>query len=397
MSFVNETFLKSSFAGFAGLVNGSANWTHGNYNGTLPAGRNRFTQYVQEPLTSTVFKVLACAIVIVLSLAGNSLTIVSVYQNVNRRMRTVSNYLIVNLSIADLLITVCNMPRLISIVLIGYEWLVGGTFGLLVCKINSAAPFISLLVSTLSFAFIALDRFLAVFFPLRRPMTGKIMAGIIAFTWVLPCCCYYLLFHYAILVDINGKRYCANAIIRDLLITTENYHTYLICDFVFTVGIPLTTTIALYIALGVKMCTRKTPGNQTAAGTAHNRAVNRKVISMLTTVVIVFCICWMPGWVAIAGCLTVPAPRFCSSISFAFVRYFMSYSNSAITPYIYPVFNQNFRAGYLHILRQTLSCCCGKICPRRNINQVHPQEGSPSLTTNQGNRTERACFTTTEL
>ncbi len=393
MSIINQTFLESSAAVLADLPNGSENWTHGN--GTPPAGRNQFVLFVQEPLTSTVFKVLACVIVIVFSLVGNSLTIGSVYQNVNRRMRTQSNYLIVNLCFAYLLITVCNVPRLISIVLVGYEWLVVGTFGLLTCKINSAVPFISLLVSTLSFAFIALDRFLAVFFPLRRPMTGKIMAAIIIFTWVLPCCCYYLPFHYAILININGKTYCANALIRDLLKTSENYRTYLICDFVFTQGFPLTTTIALYTAIGVKMCTRRTPGNQTASGTARNRTVNRKVISMLTTVVIVFCICWMPSWVAIAGCLTVPAPGFCNSISFSFIRYFMSYANSAITPYIYPIFNQNFRAGYLHILRQTLSCCCGKICPRLNINQVHPQEGS--MTTNQSGRTERPCFNTTEL
>ena len=387
MNFMNEAFLESS-------VNGSMNWTYGN--GTVPAGGNQSVLSFQEPLPSKVFKVLACAVVIVLSLVGNFLTIGSVYQNVNRRMRTVSNYLIVNLSMADLLITVCNVPRLISIVLVGYEWLVSGTFGLLVCKINSAVPFISLLVSTLSFAFIALDRFLAVFFPLRRPMTGKIMVGIIIFTWILPCCAYYLLFRYAKLLDLNGKTYCANAIIRDLLKTNENYRTYLICDFVITTGIPLFTTLALYTAVGVKMCTRKTPGNQTAAGTARNRTVNRKVISMLTTVVIVFCICWMPSWVAITSCLTTPSPHFCNSISFHFARYFMSYANSAITPYIYPIFNQNFRAGYLHILKQTLSCCCGKICTRYNINQVIPHEGSV-MTTFQSVRTERPCVNTTEL
>lgn len=136
-------------------------------------------------------------------------------------MRTVSNYLIVNLSMADQLITVCNMPRAISVVLVGYQWPMDGTLWLLVCKITSAVPHISVLVSTLCFAFIALDRFLAVFSPLRRPMPGKIMAGIIAFTWIFPCCCYYLLFHYAELASINGKTYCANAIIRDLLKTSE--------------------------------------------------------------------------------------------------------------------------------------------------------------------------------
>ena len=144
-----------------------------------------------------------------------SMTIGSVYHNVNRRMRTVSNYLIVNLSMADLLITVCNMPRMISIVLVGFEWPTGGTFGLLLCKINSSVPFLSLLVPTLTFAFIALDRFLTVFVPLRRPITRRVTAGIIAFSWILPCCCYYLLFYYSRLTEIQGKIYWANFLVSD--------------------------------------------------------------------------------------------------------------------------------------------------------------------------------------
>lgn len=391
MSFINDT-LHESFSVFADFaLNGSSNWTRGN--GTLPAGRTSI-QYVQEPLVSTVFKVLACAIVIILSLVGNSLAIGSVYQNVNRRMRTVSNYLIVNLSIADLLVTVCNMPRFISILLVGYQWLIGGTFGLLMCKITSSVPFVSVLVSTLSFAFIALDRFLAVFFPLRRPMTGKIMVGIIAFTWILPCCCYSLLFHYATLAEIYGKTYCANAIRRDLLETMENYRTYLICDYVFTTGVPIATTMALYTAIGVKMCTRKTPGNKTASNTARNRTVNRKVITMLITVVVVFCICWMPSWVFIACLLNVPA-SFCYNNDLIFFRFFMSYSNSAITPYIYPVFNANFRAGYLHILRRVLSCCFGRICPSLSNNQVAPLQERTGTT--NSSRTDRRGLNTTEL
>ncbi|KAJ7321721.1 hypothetical protein OS493_034340 [Desmophyllum pertusum] len=347
MSLINDTFHESSvFADFA--LNASSNWTRGN--GTLPAGRTSI-QYVQEPLVSTVFKVLACAIVIILSLVGNSLAIGSVYQNVNRRMRTVSNYLIVNLSIADLLVTVCNMPRFISILLVGYQWLIGGTFGLLMCKITSSVPFVSVLVSTLSFAFIALDRFLAVFFPLRRPMTGKIMVGIIAFTWILPCCCYSLLFHYATLAEIYGKTYCANAIRRDLLETMENYRTYLICDYVFTTGVPIATTMALYTAIGVKMCTRKPLG------------IKRLPIR--------------PATVRLTA------------------RFFMSYSNSAITPYIYPVFNANFRAGYLHILRRVLSCCFGRICPSLSNNQVAPLQERTGTT--NSSRTDRRGLNTTEL
>ena len=157
MSFAIHAFAES-FSLFPDVSNGSSNWTNSNATVPRPLGNQ---MVVKEPLASTVFKVLALAIVIILSLVGNFLTISSVYQNINRRMRTLSNYLIVNLSVADLLVTACNIPRIISILLVGYEWLIRGKFALFLCKVTSAVPFVPLLVSTLSFTIIASDRFLA--------------------------------------------------------------------------------------------------------------------------------------------------------------------------------------------------------------------------------------------
>lgn len=75
----------SSAEATVGFGNGSLNWTLGQ-NGTRPSNSPSFEQ---ESLVSKVFKVLAYVIVIILSLVENSLTIGTVYQNVNRRMRTV--------------------------------------------------------------------------------------------------------------------------------------------------------------------------------------------------------------------------------------------------------------------------------------------------------------------
>lgn len=104
----------------AEIKNGFTNCTKSNVTVSLPIINIGNQAVAQEPLISTVFKVLALVIVIILSLVGNFLTIGSIYQNVNKRMRTLSNYLIVNLSTADLLITICNMPRMILILLVGF-------------------------------------------------------------------------------------------------------------------------------------------------------------------------------------------------------------------------------------------------------------------------------------
>ena len=155
-----------------------------------------------------------------------------------------------------------------------------------------------------------------------RPLGNQMVVKEPLASTVFKCCCYALVFHYATLVEINEKTYCANRIVRDLLKSQENFRTYLICDFILVTGIPIATTTILYIVIGVKMCTRVTPGNQTAANAARNRTVNRKVISMLVAVLIAFCICWMPTWVALA-CLNVPPPRMCHNDDFAYIRYFL--------------------------------------------------------------------------
>ena len=379
----------------AEIKNGFTNCTKSNATVSLPIINIANQAVAQEPLISTVFKVLALVIVIILSLVGNFLTIGSIYQNVNKRMRTLSNYLIVNLSTADLLITICNMPRMILILLVGFEWRIGGNFGLLLCKITSTVPSLSLLVSTSSFVFIALDRFLAVFFPLRRPMTRNVMVAIIAFTWILPCCSYSLLFHYATLKDIYGKTYCVTSIQTDLLKTPELFRTFFILDFIIMSGIPIAAATTFYTAIGLKMCTRVTPGIQTASNAARNRMVSRKVISMLVAVLIAFCICWIPTWASLA-CLYLPQREFCNSYDFFYFKFFMSYFNSAVTPYIYPVFNQNFREGYVYILRQiTGRCCFWKMCRCCSYAQVLPQQEEKPGTTSS--RTERLCLNTTEL
>lgn len=71
--------------------------------------------------------------------------------------------------------------------------------------------------------FIALDRFLAVFFPLRRPISRKAIVGTIVFAWILPCSGYSLSFHYVTLEEIYGKTYCFTSIQKDLLKTPKLY------------------------------------------------------------------------------------------------------------------------------------------------------------------------------
>ncbi|KAL9972503.1 hypothetical protein ACROYT_G018819 [Oculina patagonica] len=76
----------------------------------------------------------------------------------NKRMQSITNYLIVNMAVSDILITVLSVPRRITEILVGpRRWLVGGILGSALCKSFSFLQDISTAVSVLSLLVIAID------------------------------------------------------------------------------------------------------------------------------------------------------------------------------------------------------------------------------------------------
>ena len=93
------------------------------------------------------------------SLVGNSLFIAVIAKS--RHMRTVTNYLLINNAVSDLLITVFNMPTYMKILVTGkYDW-IEGTLGLVLCKSVLCIQGLAVSNSVLTFTAIATDRFVS--------------------------------------------------------------------------------------------------------------------------------------------------------------------------------------------------------------------------------------------
>ncbi|KAK3711917.1 hypothetical protein QZH41_000898 [Actinostola sp. cb2023] len=105
------------------------------------------------------------------SLIGNCLVIAAYKLNLNRKIRTVSNTFIVSMAAADLSITLASVPERITRVLASNQWLLPGTLGVVTCKLVNFIEKLSLNVSVLHLASIAIDRFLVVFYPRRKIIT----------------------------------------------------------------------------------------------------------------------------------------------------------------------------------------------------------------------------------
>lgn len=116
-------------------------------------------------------------VVFVIGLVGNFLVCVAVYRN--QTMRTVTNYFIVNLAVADFfVILVCLPPTVL--------WDVTQTwfFGNLLCKTVPYIQSVSVSVSVMTLTFISMDRWYAICFPLRFKSTTSKAKRAIFLIWL---------------------------------------------------------------------------------------------------------------------------------------------------------------------------------------------------------------------
>ena len=94
---------------------------------------------------------LAFALIVLAAAGGNSIVIWIVLTN--KQMRTVTNYFLVNLSITDIMTSICNVIPNVIFVLTS-EW----KFGQIYCRISSFVALLSLAASVFTLTAIAIDR-----------------------------------------------------------------------------------------------------------------------------------------------------------------------------------------------------------------------------------------------
>uniref|UniRef100_A0A8C5JX77 Alpha-1B adrenergic receptor n=1 Tax=Jaculus jaculus TaxID=51337 RepID=A0A8C5JX77_JACJA len=117
---------------------------------------------------------------ILFAIVGNILVILSVA--CNRHLRTPTNYFIVNLAIADLLLSFTVLPFSATLEVLGY-WVLGRIF----CDIWAAVDVLCCTASILSLCAISIDRYIGVRYSLQYPTLVTRRKAILALlsVWVL--------------------------------------------------------------------------------------------------------------------------------------------------------------------------------------------------------------------
>nr|XP_018904368.1 PREDICTED: octopamine receptor [Bemisia tabaci] len=143
------------------------------YNDTLPIP-------LAVPLLEAVATTIVLGLIILLTVVGNILVILSVFTY--RPLRIVQNFFIVSLAVADLTVALLVMPLNVAYNLLG-RWV----FGIYLCKIWLTCDVLCCTASILNLSAIALDRYWAITDPINyaQKRTVKRVNGMIAAVWVL--------------------------------------------------------------------------------------------------------------------------------------------------------------------------------------------------------------------
>ena len=133
------------------------------------------------PLNSTYFQsvvYLMYAIIFVVGTIGNGIVCYIVMST--SRMRTVTNYFIMNLAVGDLLMTVLCVP-FTSVSYLKQYW----PFGVTLCPVVNYSQAFAVFVSSYTLVAISVDRYVAIMWPLKPRMSKRIAALVIFTVWLV--------------------------------------------------------------------------------------------------------------------------------------------------------------------------------------------------------------------
>uniref|UniRef100_A0A4W4EIP9 G protein-coupled receptor 83 n=1 Tax=Electrophorus electricus TaxID=8005 RepID=A0A4W4EIP9_ELEEL len=287
----------------------------------------------QRPAVKALL-VVAYSVIISISLFGNAVVCHVVITN--KRMHSVTSLFIMNLAIADILITLLNTP--FTLVRFVYSTWV---FGKAMCHVSRFAQYCSVHVSVFTLVAIAIDRHQVVMHPMKQRMScfqGMVWVSVI---WVMATCfslphaIYQTLFRFE---DRSVRVVCLPSFPRP----SDLFWKYLdLATFILLYMLPLTIISVAYVVMAKKLWMRNAIGDVTLAQTVAHRRRKKMTMKMMVAVVVVFAICWFPlnCYVVLLSSRVIQANN---AIYFSF--HWLAMSSTCYNPFIYCWLNHSFRA-----------------------------------------------------
>eukprot|EP00099_Drosophila_melanogaster_P002031 NP_001097741.1 Tachykinin-like receptor at 86C, isoform B [Drosophila melanogaster] len=285
------------------------------------------------------------------AIAGNGIVLWIVTGH--RSMRTVTNYFLLNLSIADLLMSSLNCV-FNFIFMLNSDW----PFGSIYCTINNFVANVTVSTSVFTLVAISFDRYIAIVHPLKRRTSRRKVRIILVLIWALSCvlsapCLLYssiMTKHYY-----NGKSrtVCFMMWPDGRYPTSMADYAYNLIILVLTYGIPMIVMLICYSLMGRVLWGSRSIGENTDRQMESMKS-KRKVVRMFIAIVSIFAICWLPYHLFFIYAYhnnQVASTKYVQHMYLGF--YWLAMSNAMVNPLIYYWMNKRFRMYFQRII-----CCC---------------------------------------
>ncbi|XP_053975397.1 tachykinin-like peptides receptor 99D isoform X2 [Hylaeus volcanicus] len=323
------------------------NYTYYNTtNGTNITDLQQRNQFVLPWWRQMIWTLLFAGMIIVAT-GGNLIVIWIVLAH--KRMRTVTNYFLVNLSIADALVSTLNVT-FNYIYMLNSHW----PFGTLYCKICQFIAVLTICASVFTLMAISIDRYMAIMNPLRPRMGRRTTLCVAVVIWIvgavlsLPMLLFYTTYTQNFASGEVRVICYSDFPNRDDNGLSYDEYLYNVIFMVLTYFLPIGSMTFTYARIGLELWGSQSIGENTT-GQLESIRSKRRVVKMMIVVVVIFAVCWLPFHVYFIITSYLPEITNEPYIQEVFLGiYWLAMSNSMYNPIIYCWMNSRFRRGFAH-------------------------------------------------
>ncbi|XP_002666594.1 neuromedin-K receptor [Danio rerio] len=307
-----------------------------------PRNSSNFThinRFVQPPWRVALWSV-AFALVLLVAVTGNLIVIWIIVAH--KRMRTVTNYFLLNLAVSDVCVAALN--ALVNFVYGAHgHWYFSSAY----CRFQNFYPVAAVFASIYSMSAIALDRYMAIIHPMKPRLSAKVTKAVIVCVWILAAFLSFPLCFYSVTEVLPHRTVCYVAWPRK----DDDAFIYHVVVALLVYLLPLALMAVTYSRVGLTLWGGDFPGHSSENLLDHLQA-KRKVVKMMVIVVVTFAICWLPYHVYFIVTSFNRALRRFKWIQQVYLSVlWLSMSSSMYNPIIYCCLNSRFRAGFKRVFR----------------------------------------------
>ncbi|XP_029921484.1 prolactin releasing hormone receptor 2b [Myripristis murdjan] len=299
---------------------------------------NPSSQFADVALLQT-FKplIIPCyVLVVVVGVFGNYMLFYIICRA--RKMHNVTNFFIGNLAFSDMLMCVTCVPFTLAYAFNPHGWV----FGRFMCYVVFLIQPVTVYVSVFTLTAIAVDRYYATVYPLKKRTSVATCAIVLTGIWLLSCGLVAPAVAHTYHVEFKEEGF---TICEEFWLGQEKERqAYAYSTLLVTYVLPLSAVCVSYLCISVKLRNSVAPGHRTQDQADAQQARKRKIFRLVALLVAVFAVCWLP--IHVFNVLRDIDIRLINKRHFLLIQllcHLCAMSSSCCNPFLYAWLHDRFR------------------------------------------------------